>query len=287
VRVACGHQLVGFNALNSEEQLRNQAVRRVLIIEMLLNVLVAAAKAVYGAISGSLAIATDAVHSLLDASANIGGIVVLRFADAPPDEDHPYGHRKLEFVAATVIGLIISLAALRFAWGAIEALTQGLEPPTTELAGFIVIGGTFAVNVFVALWEARKAKELNSAFLAADAIHTASDVVVTAAVMASYIASYYGVNWADPVGALLVVAVIGRVAYKLLVGNLSVLMDSAVFPADTVEELAQSVDGVVGCHRVRSRGTEALRATCLFARRTKPRTSSKRSFEASGRESST
>jgi len=224
---------------------------------MALNLLVAAAKGVFGLVTGALAITVDAVHSLMDAAANIVGMVLLAFASAPPDEGHPYGHRKLEVVAAAAIGVAVGAAALRFGWSAIEALIQGRESPVTSAVGFAIIGGTWAVNVFVAVYEARKARQLDSAFLAADAAHTASDVIVTAAVMASYLAAHFGIWWADPLGALLVIAVIGRVAYQILARNLSVLIDQAVLSPERVIEIATSVDGVLGCHRVRSRGPSA------------------------------
>src|SRR5690606_19450006 len=118
------------------------------------------------------------------------GIVVLRLAAAPPDAGHPYGHRKLETVAAAAIGVLVALAALRFGWAAVEALVHGAAPPRTSAAGFVVIGGTWLVNLFVAIYEARRARELGSPYLAADAAHTGSDLLVTAGVAASFTASY-------------------------------------------------------------------------------------------------
>jgi cation diffusion facilitator family transporter len=235
---------------------RGREVRRVLIIVLVLNLLVAAAKAVYGLISGSLAIASDAVHSLADAGSNIIGLVVIHFASAPPDHGHPYGHHKLEIVAATGIGVAIGMVALRFAWSALSALIHGAPPPQTSTVGFVVLCTTLVINVFVALYEARRARALSSAFLAADAAHTASDVLVTTAVLAAFLASHLGVGWADPVGALVVIAVIARVAWKIIARNVGILMDSAAVDTAAIEAVVLKVPGVHGCHRVRSRGTD-------------------------------
>src|SRR5690606_38982794 len=98
------------------------AVRRVLIQVLFLNLAVAGAKAVYAAWSGSLAIASDAVHSFTDAGSNVMGLVVMRFASAPPDAGHPYGHRKLDIVAAAGIGVAIGAVAVRFGYSAVSAL---------------------------------------------------------------------------------------------------------------------------------------------------------------------
>lgn len=233
---------------------RDRAVRRVLIVEMLLNLLVAAAKGIYGLWSGSLAIASDALHSVVDAGANIVALTLLRLSAAPPDEGHPYGHRRVEILAATALGVVIGVVAVRFGWSAIEALRSGAAPPTTSVAGFVVITGTLIVNIFVASYEARKGRELNSAFLTADAKHTATDVLVTLSVLASYAAAYFGVSWADPVGALLVVGVIGVVAWRIISSNVSILMDAAALDAERIHGIAMSVPDVVGCHKVRSRG---------------------------------
>jgi len=236
---------------------RSRAVRRVLVVILLLNAAVFAAKALYALRSGSLAIASDAIHSLADAAANVIGLVVLRFADAPPDQGHPYGHRKLEVVAAAAIGISVAIAAANFGWEAINALTHGHDAPATSPLGFVVIGGTWIVNLIVARYEARRARELDSAFLAADAAHTASDLLVTAGVAASFTASYFGAAWADPVGALLIILFIGRIAWKILSSNVTILVDRAVVDADRVAEVARAVPGVSDVHRVRSRGTDA------------------------------
>jgi cation diffusion facilitator family transporter len=235
---------------------RARAVRRVLVVILLLNLVVFAAKAAYGLWSGSLAISSDAMHSLADAGANVIGLIVLHFAEAPPDDQHPYGHRKLEMVAAAAIGVTVAVAALRFAWDAIDALLSERPAPQTSLLGFAVIGGTWIINLVVAAYEARRARDLDSAFLAADAAHTASDLIVTAGVAVSFTATFFGVRWADPIGALLIIVFIGRISWRILRANLTVLVDRVVVDAERVREVARAVDGALDVHRVRSRGTE-------------------------------
>jgi cation diffusion facilitator family transporter len=233
-----------------------RAVQRVIVAILILNLLVAGVKVVYGVVSGSLAVASDALHSLLDAASNVGALMVLRYASAPPDEDHPYGHRKIEIVAAAMVGVLISTAAIRFAWSAIEALLEGHQPPEVTVLGLAVMAGTLVVNVAVAVYEHRRGKQLGSPFLVADAAHTASDVVVTTGVIASLALSRAGVAQADAVATLLVMAVIARVAWKILASNLGVLVDRAMVAADGVRAVALGVRGVEGCHRVRTRGLE-------------------------------
>lgn len=233
---------------------RKRAVKRVLVIVLALNLVVAVAKAVYGMWAGSLVIAVDALHSFVDAAANVAGLVVLRWADAPPDRGHPYGHHKIEIAAAAGIGVLLALGALEFGRSAVDALLHGRQSPATSAIGFAVIVGTWVINLFVATYEHRRATRLDSAYLAADAAHTASDLAVTAAVLIAFTAMHFGVAWADPVGALLVIAAIVRVTWHVLGENVSVLIDRAAIDPERVRALALSVPGVSGCHRVRSRG---------------------------------
>jgi cation diffusion facilitator family transporter len=242
---------------------RGRAVTRVLVVVLALNLVVAAAKAVAGVWLGSLAITSDAVHSFFDAGANVLGLVVLRFASRPADRGHPYGHHKFEVVASAAIGIAIAIVALRFAWTAVSHLIEGGSPPTLSPIGFGVEAGTLLVNLIVATYEARRARALGSSFLLADAAHTASDVLVTVAVITSYAGVYLGFAWADPVGALVVVLFIGRVAWTILSPNVRVLTDGAVLDPEEIARVVEAVPGVVGCHRIRSRGSEAAAAVDL------------------------
>ena len=233
---------------------REAAVRRVLLLTLGLNVLVAAIKGAYGAWTGSLAVASDAIHSSLDAASNVLGLMATAAAARPPDDEHPYGHRKIETAAAAALGVLIALAAARFGWNAVVALIAGNPAPAVPAVGFLVVGGTLAINIGVAWWEDRQGRALDSAFLVADAAHTSSDVLVTVGVLVSLVLAGMGYAWADPVAALVVMVVIARVAWRVLWGNLSVLIDRAVFSEEAVTRVATEVDGALGCHSVRSRG---------------------------------
>lgn len=229
-------------------------IRRVILLTLALNLLVAVAKATYGVLSGALAVTSDAIHSMLDASSNILGYATVGMAAQPPDEGHPYGHGKVEIVGALFLGALIGAGALSFGYSAVAALITGRNAPSVGAGGFVVVGGTLLVNIFVAWWEARKGRELDSPFLKADAAHTASDVATTVGVLASMGLTAAGYAWADPVGALLVLLVIARVAWHIIGENIAILLDSAAVDADAVVAIAVAVPGVLGCHRVRSRG---------------------------------
>src|SRR5437867_2272425 len=124
---------------------RARRIEQVVLAILVLNVLVAVAKGVYGAVSGSLAVASDALHSLLDSASNVVGFVALRIAARPPDAEHPYGHAKVEILASAVVGFLIAGGAARYGWSAIEELAIGRPAPQIGVEGFLVMGGTLAV----------------------------------------------------------------------------------------------------------------------------------------------
>lgn len=234
---------------------RQREVQATLLWVLAANLGVAAAKAVYALISGSVSMGADAVHSVIDSSTNVIGLVSLRYAAAPADPEHPYGHHKLEILAAAAIGLLILAGAIVFGREAIEAL-QGTRPaPDVGPLGYAIAGGTIAVNALVSRLERRAGERLGSPFLLADAAHTGSDVFVSLAVLASLVAARLGYPLADPVVAIVVLTLVARIGWAVLKPNLAVLVDAAALDAGAIAEAALAEPGVRGVHRVRSRGT--------------------------------
>jgi cation diffusion facilitator family transporter len=169
-------------SLPPENTLR--AVRRVLWIVLFLNAVVAAAKLVTGLMTGAVAMIADGFHSSMDASSNIVGLVGIRLAAQPPDDDHPYGHRRFETLATLAIGGLMLVAAWEILQTMIDRLLNGGIPEVTPVS-FAVMIGTIVLNVGVALYERRQGRFLGSDVLLADAAHTSSDVFVSLSVIVS------------------------------------------------------------------------------------------------------
>src|SRR5215471_11646980 len=171
-------------------------VRRVLWITLFLNVLVSGGKILVGKLTGSLSMVADGYHSLMDGSNNVVGLVVASFAYAPPDEGHPYGHRKFETAATVLIGLaLLGLAYNVFEQSLGAAGTRHL--PEIGLLNWTVMAATLGVNLFVASYETKAGRKLGSAYLVADAAHTRSDIYVTLGVIASFAGAKAGAPWVD------------------------------------------------------------------------------------------
>jgi len=205
-------------------------VRRVLLLTLVLNLTVSAAKVLVGTLAGSLAMVADGYHSLVDGLNNVGGLVVTKFAYAPPDEGHPYGHRKFETAASVVLGAGLLGVSYHVAQAAFRGVAS-THAPTVGALSWTVMLVTLAINFGVAHYEAREGRRLGSVFLQADASHTRSDIYVTLGVLASFAASRAGLAWVDAVAALGIAALIAIMAVRILVGSFHTLTDRAVFPA--------------------------------------------------------
>lgn len=229
-------------------------VRKVLFVTLLLNLAVAIGKITIGALTGALSITADGFHSLMDGASNIFGLIASRIADQPPDEDHPYGHRRFETLAALGIGVLLLLTGWEIITSAVERLTAGAEPEVTPLT-FIVLTATLIVNLIVSTWERREGNRLRSEILLADAANTGADVFVTLSVMVSMVLVTLGLGWVDAVAALIVVALIGRAAWKIIRQTGGVLVDRAPYAPEILTKIAEQVPSVERVVRARSRGS--------------------------------
>ena len=233
---------------------RGRGIRWTLWWVLLANVVVAVAKLVYGTLAGSMALQADGLHSVLDGSSNVIGLVAMHFASHPPDAGHPYGHRKFETLAAAGIGLLIAGAVVEIASAAVRAVLHGRPPPDIGWGGFAVVGVTIVVNLAVSLLESRAGRRYGSAVLVADAAHTRSDAIASVAVLLSFTAARAGIGWADAAGAAIVLVIIGRTAWVVLRDSGEVFADTSRLDPAIVRSVVLSIDGVLGCHSIRSRG---------------------------------
>jgi cation diffusion facilitator family transporter len=230
-------------------------VARVLWGVRFLNAGVAAAKLIVGLRIGSLALLGDAAHSGIDALNTVVGLLAVSFAARAPDAGHPYGHSKIETLAAFVLSGLLFLTAGEIAITAVRRLWRGQESPEVTWLAYAVAGGTLLVNLVVSRWEAARGRALNSDFLIADAAHTQSDVLVTSAVLASLALAQLGVAGIDPILSLVIAALIGRISYQVFRRTLPVLVDASAVDEDLVQRIVGAVPGAISAHAVRSRRT--------------------------------
>jgi cation diffusion facilitator family transporter len=236
---------------------RTRSIKRTLVTVLVLNLTVAIAKLVVGFVSGSLAILADGLNSLLDASANIVGLVGMAIAARPPDPDHPYGHRRFEALTSLVIAGAMGLLVVQILQDAWHRLQERVQPEVTPLS-FAVMLVTLFVNIGVSTWERRRGRKLHSSILSADAKHTAADALVSLAVIGGLMAVRAGYAIVDPLLAIGIAGVIAWGAWTIIRDAALTLSDAAVVPVEVIERAVRGVPGVRGFHNIRTRGGDGL-----------------------------
>ena len=229
-------------------------VSTVLYRVLLLNLLVAAAKIALGVATGAVSVLSDGFHSLTDTASNVVAIIGVRAASAPPDDDHPYGHRKFETMASIGILLFLLLVLREVLSAAWERFRGGGAPDINALT-FVVMGATLAINLGVVVYERRASRRLNSEVLLADAHHTTSDLLTSATVIVALIGVQSGYAWLDPAAAVVVALFIGYACWEIFLSTTGILADRMVIPEGAIRSVVGGVPEVLGCHHIRTRGS--------------------------------
>ena len=229
--------------------------RRVAGWSIAATVIVAVLKLTAGLIAGSLALLADGAHGLLDIGATTLTFFAVRQADQPADEDHHYGHGKIEAVAALCESTLLALLALA---AFVEAVRRLVFEPGTMLTAspFAFIAVALSICVDATRWRALHvvARSTGSEALAADALHFSSDLASSLAILIGLSAAKAGFANADAKATLVVAVLIGFAALRLARRVIGVLLDTAPQGvAERVREIAWRIPGVLGIDNVRVR----------------------------------
>ncbi len=221
------------------------------------NAVLIALKLAAGAITGSVAILTEAMHSLIDLIASFVAYFSVREADKPADAEHPYGHDKIENLAAAIEAMLILVGSGVIIFSAVRSLANGPEVHSLGV-GIGVIAFSIVANVVVSTRLARRARDTDSPALEGDAAHLRTDAATSAAVLCGLVlVQLTGAVWLDPIIALVVAAAIVYAGLRLLARASRVLVDEALPPQEldavrgAIAEFGPR--GVAGYHKLRAR----------------------------------
>jgi len=223
-------------------------------LSILSNSVLIVLKLVVGIISGSVSILSEAIHSSMDLVAAIIAFLSVRVSDNPPDSRHPYGHGKIENISGVIEALLIFVAAI---WIIIEAVKK-LMGESIELdsigLGSIVMLISAVINAIVSRRLYKVARETNSVALEADALHLKTDVYTSLGVAIGLgLIMITGINWFDPVVAILVALFIIRESFHLLKRAFTPLLDTA-WAESEIDELEKTLIKLdVNYHDLRTR----------------------------------
>ena len=232
-------------------------IQYILFVILILNIIVAVSKIVMGNISKSSAMSADGFASLADGLSNVIAIVGVYLASKPEDEDHQYGHGKIEIITGLIIGLFLLYAAFNVVLEAIVKIKNPVDINISPLS-LLVMLFTLVINIIVAYYEYKKGNELNSPILIADSLHTKSDIFVTVGVIIALILIRLGMPYIlDPVASFVVSLMIFYAAYNVFKENINILIDVKIVDDKEVKNLVMTeYPCVKEMHKIRSRGTK-------------------------------
>src|SRR5215470_14397353 len=214
----------------------------------------ALAKLVVGIAIGSLALISEALHSTIDLVATIITWAVVRVSDQPADAEHHYGHGKFESLSALGVTALLYLLAGGILVESYSRLQEGTAPPVISAMPFVVLVIDIAVNFWRARALHRAARETHSQALAADALHFASDVLGSVAVIIGLALAGLGFGWGDSAAAIAVAIMIAALGLRLARSTVETLLDRAPEGAsEKARDAIRSLPGVVDIERVRVR----------------------------------
>jgi cation diffusion facilitator family transporter len=217
------------------------------------NIASTALKFAFGILANSIAMMSDGAHSVFDSASSVIGLYGNRGSAKPPDAQHPYGHRKLEYVASIGIATMLFIAFLNLLHESLDRLVQGDIPEITSYS-FISVALSMSLSLSISLYERYIGRRVSSPILIADSHHSMTDVLASIVVLTSFVGTLQGAQYADPIAAIIVSVLIGYAGYSIWRESAKALMDQGID-----SELTQQIKSIVGefdgvkAHHIRGR----------------------------------
>ena len=223
-------------------------------VGIFLNLLLSAAKITVGALFGLVSVLADGINNLTDCGSNVVSLVSIRLASRPADKEHPYGHRRAEYVASMVVAFLVLVAAFELASEGVTKVVSVFNGTAGESSWEIWTLITLSASILIKLWmfffNRILGKRYNFDLLKATSVDSISDVCSTSAVLASVIISHYTGFNADGFMAVIVSVIIAVSGIKILKETFRHLLGEGADEslAHFVKERITRFDGVLGVH---------------------------------------
>ena len=242
--------------VKDNENTQNRAVREAYgilagAVGIAANMLLCAAKFLIGMITGSIAVQADAVNNLADIGSNLMTLLSARLAGRPADKEHPYGHARMEYIAALIIAFLILMVGFELGK---ESFAKIIHPQKVEftVATMLALAASILVKLWMDMFTANIGRRIDSATMSAATADSLMDCISTGAILVSSILAYFfGVNLDGYIGLAVAVFVLYS-GIKLVKETISPLMGEAPAP-EFVKELADRIsayDGVIDTHDI-------------------------------------
>jgi cation diffusion facilitator family transporter len=234
---------------------RSAAASRSTWISVVVNLLLSATQIVVGVLARSQGLVADGIHSLSDLVADFVVLFASHHAKKDADEDHPYGHYRYETAASLALGLLLLAVGVGMVWSALQKIEAPDTIPTAHASALWVALGALAAKELLFRYMLRVAKAVKSSMLVANAWHARSDAASSLVVGIGLAGNLAGYPLLDPIAALIVGFMVGKMGWSFSWNALHDLTDRAVDEDEVraIEQTLLATPGVAGVHDVRTR----------------------------------
>jgi cation diffusion facilitator family transporter len=233
---------------------RYQIIKKVTFVGMFVNSLLAFVKILIGIVGKSPALFADGVHSLSDLISDVMVLFAAKYANKGEDDDHPYGHERIETLATLVISALLITAGCMIVYHSLAVLISGEYSTPNKFTMYAAIFSIFG-NEFIYQYTMRGANKINSDMLRANAWHSRSDMWSSVVVLVGLIGAFYGFVWMDALAAFVVCYMIVKMGIKWGYSAVAELIDEGVDneTRESIKDIITTTEGVEDFHYLRTR----------------------------------
>ena len=236
-------------------QERAAVAARTTWVSVAVNLVLSSVQMVVGIWASSQALVADAIHSLSDLVSDFVVLFANHHSRKDADTEHPYGHYRFETAASLALGLILLIVGLGMAWSAVQKMESPESIPTVHAFALWVAGGALVTKELLFRYMLRAAKAVKSSMLVANAWHARSDAASSLVVGLGLMGNLAGYPLLDPMAALVVGFMVGKMGWSFGWDALHDLMDRAVNEEEVqaIRDTLEQTPGVAGVHDIRTR----------------------------------
>lgn len=234
---------------------RAVAAKKSTMVSVVINVFMSATQVLVGIYAQSQALIADGIHSLSDLVSDFVVLFASHHSQKDADEDHPYGHHRFETAASLVVGGLLVAVAVGMLWSAFEKLKDPDAIPEVHSSALLVAFIALILKEILFRYMLKVAKEVKSSMLVANAWHARSDAASSLVVSVGIIGNLLGYPILDPIAALIVGLMIGKMGWEFGSDAFHDLMDRSAneHEVQSITETLLATPGVLGVHDVKTR----------------------------------
>lgn len=236
---------------------RKKQAQKVTLYGALIDLFAGTLKVILGLLYQSHALVVDGIHSFSDLFTDIFVLLITKYSTDAPDKEHPYGHGRFETIGTVVIGaILIGVSCIIIFENVMKFFlsVNFVAPGWPTLIGALL---SIGLKEWAYRFQVRVGKSIDSPIIVANAWHSRSDAISSLAVLIGLIFSMLGLPWLDPVMAIVVAILIGKIGWDFLWNSVTELVDTSIDLAtkQKIEKIILGIDGVKSLHNLRSRKT--------------------------------